>query len=221
MKQYQMHHLESDTMAVMTTQNDSLQHLRYTVRPAETPSDFFSLGSLTTTSWQRTYAGILPQMFLDNDLESIMRDLWKDPGFGPLDFALVASNTASTHFDKKTGIENMDSHGQQEQILGYVCVRHQDMPYVNNLHVHPSAFRRGIGRALMLATFDTLRQQGCTSVYLTVAVDNPRAIAFYKQLNGRFSEAFEVDLYGTRVRVFRVDWDNLDVFAGDCNISQQ
>jgi mycothiol synthase len=57
--------------------------------------------------------------------------------------------------------------------------------------VSPDAAGRGIGRALMLAGLDRLRQRGCSAATLYVEDENRAAVSLYRSLG--FSD-FTVDV---------------------------
>jgi len=57
--------------------------------------------------------------------------------------------------------------------------------FIKDLAVHPAARRRGLGRALMLATFHAFAQRGATHVDLKVREENAAAQALYHSLGMR------------------------------------
>jgi ribosomal protein S18 acetylase RimI-like enzyme len=57
--------------------------------------------------------------------------------------------------------------------------------FIKDLAVHPAARRRGLGRALMLATFHAFAQRGSTHVDLKVREENAAAQALYRSLGMR------------------------------------
>lgn len=54
-----------------------------------------------------------------------------------------------------------------------------------DVFVHPDHRRRGIGKSLMLWTFDALKVFGAEDIKLHVALANPEAIALYEKLGMR------------------------------------
>ena len=57
--------------------------------------------------------------------------------------------------------------------------------WVYHLAVHPQARRRGIGRALVEALEDALRERGCPKLNLQVRADNAAVQGFYEALGYR------------------------------------
>jgi ribosomal protein S18 acetylase RimI-like enzyme len=73
------------------------------------------------------------------------------------------------------------------ELLGYTACgtsRDADMPpeagEVRTMFVSPSAWRRGVGGALMAAALDELRRRGFAGASLWSFADNDRANAFYE-----------------------------------------
>lgn len=54
--------------------------------------------------------------------------------------------------------------------------------FLKDLAVRPDSQRRGVGRALLLHLFGTLRARGVTSVELKVHADNPAGRGLYEQV---------------------------------------
>jgi ribosomal protein S18 acetylase RimI-like enzyme len=75
------------------------------------------------------------------------------------------------------------------ELLGYVgCGSNRDpdpppeVGEVRSMFVATSAWRRGVGRALMDAALDDLRQRGYGSAVVWSFADNARANAFYERM---------------------------------------
>ncbi|MEM7022361.1 MAG: GNAT family N-acetyltransferase [Pseudomonadota bacterium] len=162
-----------------------------------TVDEFAQIAALQTDSWQRTYRGVMPDPFLDVDLRSILDSYWASLQMGADDFVLVAD---------------------QKGLQGFIAVSIKDIPYIENLHVSASAQSRGLGRRLMQAAAQRLIDSGYESLYLGVATDNQRAIRFYQELGGRFSDPEPEAIFGVQVEVARVDWTSLsDLIARSGN----
>lgn len=57
-----------------------------------------------------------------------------------------------------------------------------DIAYVNYVGVHPDAWGKGVGEALLRALPDVLISNGYRSAQLLVYVDNPRGVRLYERL---------------------------------------
>jgi ribosomal protein S18 acetylase RimI-like enzyme len=73
---------------------------------------------------------------------------------------------------------------------GYLYAAPVDLPIeiadpaavqINRVYVHPDHHGGGAARGLMDAALDWARERGTQELYLTVAPDNARAIAFYRR----------------------------------------
>lgn len=136
---------------------------------AATPADVEAIAELHTRSWRRAYRGNFPDRFLDGDLLSNRREVWRtrlDPG-SDRQFVSVAVDGS--------------------RLAGFVCAFGAEDPkwgsFVDNLHVSEDHSRKGIGSTLMrqagawLASFHA--QCG---IYLCVWEKNQSARRFYEGL---------------------------------------
>jgi ribosomal protein S18 acetylase RimI-like enzyme len=82
----------------------------------------------------------------------------------------------------------------QDGILGYTYATLEPRNWndlldacgkLNDLYIHPSGRRRGVGQALVVATFEELRARGAPRVVLLTAWENKDAHAFFEALGFR------------------------------------
>jgi GNAT superfamily N-acetyltransferase len=139
-----------------------------TCRPA-TGADVDGIAQVRVRGWQRAYRGIVPQPLLD--------------GMDPVAEA-AGWRTRS-----------LDGHHVAEaggRVVGWLLVgpyrSDPDEPgagpgcgEVLALYVHPDAWGRGVGRALMAYGLGELRRQGLLPVLLWVLAANVRARRFYER----------------------------------------
>jgi ribosomal protein S18 acetylase RimI-like enzyme len=79
--------------------------------------------------------------------------------------------------------ENLLILEEASLVIGSVMVGYDGhRGWINYLAVHPDHRRGGLGRLLMAAAEQRLRQQGCPKVNLQVRSDNPSAVHFYRRL---------------------------------------
>lgn len=72
------------------------------------------------------------------------------------------------------------------RIVGYICLWEvADELHITNVAVHPSARRRGYGRALLDSIFERARAAGARMVLLEVRPSNVEALALYESLGFR------------------------------------
>ena len=143
------------------------------------PDEAESIAVLHTSSWRRTYRGMMSDAFLDGPALDDRRRVWGErlTVVNPRPFVCVA---------------DLDS-----RIVGFICAFADHDPvwgsYIDNLHVAPDVHRAGVGRALMRRAGEWLHaacpEQG---VYLWVMEANATARGFYQRLAGRHVETFEL-----------------------------
>lgn len=68
------------------------------------------------------------------------------------------------------------------EVLGFSFTRGCE---VELLHVHPRAWGRGAGRALLLAAEESLRAAGCSEAFLFTEERNSRALELYSRAGWR------------------------------------
>ena len=99
------------------------------------------------------------------------------------------------------------------EIVGYALARPgptEIAPYDSELlalHVHPSRYRRGIGRQLIAAAAEQLKQRGCASMMLWTMEKN-RAHGFYKRLGGQLLAAHKVS--GSGAAAVAYGWPTME-----------
>lgn len=163
------------------------------IRDAER-AEFPALAALQIRSWRDVYRGIMPDAYLDDEIEGDQHARWKALRPNDDDLVLVAD---------------------QGGIRGFITVWCQPDPYIDNLHVEPGERSNGTGRRLMLATARRLMENGYDRMSLYVAAENHRAAAFYRKLGGRFGEVEQVhQQFGGAVDAIEVVWDDLAKLAG-------
>ncbi len=156
--------------------------------------DLDAIRVLQIASWRRSYPGLVPEGYLDGQVEHDLAKVWRARPDAP-DNVLVAS--------------------EGDRIVGFLTLRFPlaDHPLVDNLHVAPLAKRRGIGRSLMVAAARDLGEQGQVGLWLTVLEGNTAARAFYQSLGGQEGPVFDDRMLGQPVRSVRVDWSDLAALA--------
>jgi ribosomal protein S18 acetylase RimI-like enzyme len=169
--------------------------IKVSIRKA-TEKDSDAIGILHATSWKITYRNILPDSFLDNDLEGERKKYWskKMAGLTANDFVLVATSA-------------------EEKITGFIAVLHKPekgyKAFIDNLHVHPDLKGHGIGSKLMNAAAERLCDAGIQNAYLWVFKGNDKAEGFYKTIGGRPADISTVNFAGSDILRTRFVWDDL------------
>jgi GNAT superfamily N-acetyltransferase len=157
------------------------------VRAAET-ADAKAIAAIQVAAWRAGYRHILPGRFLAELDESGRAERWRGrigPAAWPDSPTFVAVDEAGA-------------------VLGFVHtgpVRDEDLEpdgraEVYTVYVDPSAWRRGIGAALMRAVNDFWAPTGVSELVLWVFEANAESRAFYEALGWRPDGATQVDDFG-------------------------
>ncbi|MGI9493761.1 MAG: GNAT family N-acetyltransferase [Geminicoccaceae bacterium] len=152
-------------------------------------SEFQELAWLQIRSWRDVYRGVMADWYLDDEIEKDLLTRWADLQPEGDDLILVADDG---------------------DIKGFVTIWCQPDPFIDNLHVEPGLRSKGIGSMLMQKTAARLIETGYDAVYLYVAAENQRAMAFYRKLGGRFGEVERYEhRHGEHVNAIKVTFDDL------------
>ena len=135
---------------------------------AATPDDADVIADINVRSWRHAYGGIIPGSYL-----------------AALDQAAIANRVREAVLNRSATI--LVAGGREVHGFSWVSrSRDDDAPpetaEIIAIYVDPQLERRGIGRALALASCDAARSQGFTRISLWVLDENARARAFYEAL---------------------------------------
>ena len=156
-------------------------------------SEFPALAKLQIRSWRDVYRSILPDSYLDDEIEEDLTCRWAELRPSGDDLVLVADRAG---------------------ICGFITVWCKPDPYIDNLHVEPSGRSNGIGQLLMQTAASRLLQRGYDRVSLYVAAKNQRAANFYRRLGGQFGQVERLHQEnGGDVDAIEVIWTDLTKLA--------
>ena len=163
------------------------------VRTAE-PSDAAAIGRLVVRAWQRAYRGLMPDDYLNGLRADDRAAMWTD----------ILTNKLGPRSAVYAG-ENNDG-----QVVGFVAVGGEaDDPQATRgevyaLNVDPNFWQHGVGRALLTAGCDHLRDVGFNTAVLWVHPGNTRACGFFNA-QGWLTDGTErrIDALGVEVPVVR------------------
>jgi ribosomal protein S18 acetylase RimI-like enzyme len=158
--------------------------------------DFKRIANLHASSWLKTYRGILPDSFLDNNLIGEREQYWKTKMslLKSNEFVLIAEDSAHP--------------------VGFIAVL--DRPengydaFIDNLHVRADLKGKGIGKILMRETAKRLLASGRASVYLWVLKGNHLAEKFYVARGARVADTTTAKFGDMLVEQTRYCWPTLD-----------
>src|SRR5205085_8834022 len=93
---------------------------------------------------------------------------------------------------------------ESDRVVGYAAV-HPDDGEMFLLFVDPAHSGRGIGRLLLSAAHDALREAGCEEAFLFTHERNERALDVYARAGYRpDGSTRESDFHGTQIRELRL-----------------
>jgi ribosomal protein S18 acetylase RimI-like enzyme len=149
-----------------------------TIRPAE-PQDSEAMGRVHVAAWQRAYRGLMPDDFLDG-LDSAARGRrWHA--------ALLAGPGGGCYREGDFEGLALVVEGDDAEVAGISVVgppRRPEPPSVGELwmiNLAPTAWGRGLGRALLASSIDALRGQHFEEAVLWVVSGNAQARRFYER----------------------------------------
>ncbi len=138
------------------------------------PDDAERVAALHADSWRRHYRGAYADSFLDGDIATERRAVWSQRLATPANTATVVAE-------------------QDDQFVGFAHVMFDKDPkwgsLVDNLHVHYSQHRTGIGTQLLARAAQAVLE-GATgnSIYLWVLEQNTAAQKFYYAIGATCAE---------------------------------
>jgi len=168
--------------------------LTYAIAPAG-PADAAALARVHVQSWQETYAGILPRMYLERMSVPLHEHRWKQR----LAWSAEATLAAEGH----------------RGLVGYVSAersrgrRTKGEAEITTLYVLKRAQGTGLGRALFVAAARVMAARGATSLIVWVLRDNTAARGFYERLGGRRDDVGEEYVGGAVVASVMYRWPDL------------
>ncbi len=156
------------------------------IRPAGA-GDFETIAELHAASWRDAYRGLLPDVFIDYEMDGELKKYWRDIALSDDDFVLVAEN---------------------QEIVGFILVWGEARPYIESLHVDPERRSGGVGESLMRAAARELQSRGHSTAHLWVMTGNPRARAFYERLGGKVTGEDQRNVFGYKAMNHRIEWSD-------------
>ncbi|MFJ9811927.1 GNAT family N-acetyltransferase [Streptomyces sp. NPDC101158] len=152
------------------------------------PSDAASLAAVHVRSWRAAYRGLVPAPYLDGLDVAERAEVWRERLAGPgAPVVTVAEDEggAMTAFSSfrawpADGATTDGAGGRGgEPLVPSVTAE------LSALYAVPEVWGRGVGRALLAATVDGMREAGFRKAGLWVFEENPRARAFYERAGWR------------------------------------
>jgi ribosomal protein S18 acetylase RimI-like enzyme len=181
--------------------------LAYAITPAG-PGDAPGLARVHVRSWRETYAGLLPQAYLDRMSVPIHARRWAMRLMRTGEVTLVAEGA-----DGPVGY--CSGERTRWRIEGAETSEHEGE--ITTLYVLKSAQGEGLGHALMMATARTLQAQGATSLIIWVLRDNVKARSFYEGWGGLLVGERIEQVGGCSAPSVAYRWADLKAWVGNRN----
>ncbi len=167
-----------------------------------TPYDAPGIARVHVDSWRTTYAGLVPQDYIDSLTYERREEYWQH--------ALDNPNNRSFVYVAQEG------HGE---IVGFTCggpARPDEPAYKGELYaiyILKDQQGKGTGRNLFNAVVEKLAEMDLHSMLLWVLADNP-ACRFYETMGGRKVYERQEEMGGETLLEFGYGWDDTSTIPG-------
>jgi GNAT superfamily N-acetyltransferase len=179
--------------------------MEFTVRRA-TVEDSAAIARVHVESWKSTYTGIVPDACLASLDIKARTEMW--------DQQLSAGKSAIFISESDVGVIGFVAGG---------CLREPINSYDGELYAIYMTIEnqgRGIGRALVRAVANTLREEGYQSLVVWVLEKNP-AVSFYKTLGGIQIAQQQIEICGISLEELAFGWPSLYSLLDHSPISRE
>lgn len=167
------------------------------LRLARGIEDVPAIAELHADNWRKTYAGIMPAEYLDNQIDKERVEVW--------------TQRLGDDFDSWVVLMLEDDMGR---LVGFtsLMVDSAGDNYLENLHVRFGQQSRGYGKLLISEARKTAAKLAPGKrMYLWVAIANVAADKFYARELGRKEDTMmHAFPYGCAIEVARYVWDPLE-----------
>ena len=154
--------------------------------------DFARIAQLHVLSWQSAYSEDFPAEHLAGGIAQRLDRFWRDYIPKPTDIVVVA-----------------EAETTQSKLSGFCAIWCDASPYLDNLHVAPTAKGQGVGRVILGYAAAELKRRGHTTLTLSVFESNHAARKFYRRCGGEEVGRYDQDIFGQKVPSVDVTWSDL------------
>ncbi len=170
--------------------------MNLTIRKADI-EDAAAIAHVQVESWKTTYAGIVPDAFLESlNQEDRMRS-WQEQ--------ILAGNVSIFLAENETGIFGFVAGGKlRERLEEYDAELYA-------IYLLQEWQRQGIGATLGLALASELQAKGFTSLIVWVLEQNP-SVSFYERLGAVQVARKVINIGGVDLQELAFGWPSLDRF---------
>lgn len=156
--------------------------------------DAFGIAKVHVDSWRTTYKGIVSDSYLDSLSYEEREQNWKRG---------IEHNHIYIAEDRNRQIVGFATGGKErtgkyEQYVGELYA----------IYLLEEAQGKGIGRKLLKAVVDDLKEMKLNSMLIWALEENP-ACRFYERLGGNRIDTSEIEIDSQKLSEFAFGWDNL------------
>lgn len=153
---------------------------------AATDADLPAIRELHLTSWQRTYAGLVPDRFLYDEAPDYLARKWASL---PAGTTLIAEREGA--------------------LIGLAYVDEADPAYLDALHVRADVIGQGYGTRLLTQAFSSVAARAVSRAYLYVVEGNERALRFYQRFGAYETWRGPDPDHAADSTAIRLEWDDI------------
>jgi ribosomal protein S18 acetylase RimI-like enzyme len=171
--------------------------MEFTIRKAER-KDAEAIAHVHVESWRSTYAEILPATFLGSIDSGARARLWQEQIAAGTSIILVAESSGGIVGFVSGGRSRETMEGCDAELYAiYMLCEYQG---------------RGLGRALVCALVDSLREEGYRAMLVLVLEKNP-AVSFYARLGGTQIARKPIEIGGVWLDELVFAWFDIDAIV--------
>lgn len=163
--------------------------------------DASAIATVHVAAWRESYRGIVKDDVLDSLSIQRRKEQW------------VNSLSDETHAYHRAIVAEMD-----EQVVGFASY---GLPQIKDsgfdgelfaIYILKAAHKKGLGRLLVRAVVNGLREMGCHSMMVWVLKENP-ARGFYERLGGEYLHEKPIEIGSETLMEAAYGWRDLNKFS--------
>jgi GNAT superfamily N-acetyltransferase len=166
---------------------------KFTIRPASI-EDAADIAHVQVQTWKTTYAGIVPDTFLESLSIDARTKSWEEQ--------LNSGTTLMFVAEDPTGVFGFASGGKSRDILGGYDAE------LYAIYLLEQKQRQGVGKCLVQRLTEALRANGFQGMMVWVLAKNP-AVGFYARLGASEIAEKQIEIGGMKLKEVALGWTNL------------
>lgn len=171
--------------------------MEFIIRKA-TNEDAQAIASVQVDTWRSTYAGIVPEAFLNSLNATGRAENWREQ--------LQAGDMVAFVAEGRTGVFGFICGGKLREAIG----AYDGELYA--IYIVPEGQRSGVGRRMTTSLAEALRIEGFKSMAVWVLERNLAAVSFYQRLGGTEIARKTIEIGGAELSDLALGWQDLEAF---------